>query len=502
MNPEMFRRITETSYLTAQNAGRYRSIMRYCYLQHERMNHYVKAEEIYEVVSRYSVFQDNSFDDLLRDLDNLREWGNLSVRQDTGRVHSIEEFKKKRFQYSCTPYTVEIERMVQRLENIGDSFGGSLEKTRFERLYDRLIAFVNSPQVQTYPEEELYQDWEEILDLFNKIWQNATDYTASLEGESIKDLTETESFLIYKDTFVSYLKNFIISLQNIQPKLQKVLYETEKSWEIICFERIAKHEQKQKLSNNEGQEGLATERDKLIDQYHSLQRWFLGKGKEKSEAAILEEITNEAIRRVTKMVQRLSDRSHQFRSRKQDYLRIAEWFHEAETLEEAKEIYSKLFGLDHTQHYYGVADKTENIMNDVWDDMPEVIGLKGTNRQTSRNTRTRGVQTKREDKQNERQLYLKQMERSKELLEELFVEDRFELKEGTRVPIEARKIFLGWLSKAQFKKETSVATVQTDFGYQISIERMPGRYVKIESEDGNLQLPAFQFVKVGKLDGK
>lgn len=498
MNAGSNKRITETAYLSAPNAERYRSIMRYCFTQHERMNHYVSAEDILSALTPLS--QETALDDLLRDLENLREWGNLTIRQDTSRVHSIEEFKKKRFQYSCTPYSVEIERMVQNLENMGEGFGGSLEKTRFERLYDYLSKFINDTQIRTKPVGELYQDWEDIIDLFNKIWQNASDYTATLEGETIQDLAQTEAFLLYKDKFVSYLKNFIISLQNLQPRLQKVLRETDPQWESVCFERISQHLQKQKMLATDEREVLEEDKERLIDQYHSLQRWFLGKGNEKSEATILEETTNEAIRRITKMIQRLSDRRHQFRSRKQDYLHIAEWFHKANTLNEAKQIYVKLFGLDKTQHYYGVSDKSENIMDDVWDNLPEVIGLKGSNRQTSLNTRTYEIRNKEEDKQRERQIYLEKKQREKELLESLFIENQFELKDGNYIPVEARKIFLSWLSKAQFKKGVPSTMVQTDFGYKVMIKRLKGEYVKIESEDGKLTLPAFHFVMVGDLN--
>lgn len=55
-------------------------------------------------------------------------------RQEIGKVHTIEDFKRKKFRYQATPYTIEIERMVNGLEQIGDSFGGSLESTLFDRL--------------------------------------------------------------------------------------------------------------------------------------------------------------------------------------------------------------------------------------------------------------------------------------------------------------------------------------------------------------------------------
>lgn len=86
-------------------------------------------------------FHNYTEEQLQQDLNQLVEWNNLIPRQDTGKVTSIEEFKKKKFRYQCTPYTVEIERMVQRLEEKGDSFAGSLEKKLFDRLLEELTKY-------------------------------------------------------------------------------------------------------------------------------------------------------------------------------------------------------------------------------------------------------------------------------------------------------------------------------------------------------------------------
>ena len=44
--------------------------------------------------------------------------GNLVTIQDTRKVATIEEFKNKKFRYQLSEATVEIERMVIRVENL------------------------------------------------------------------------------------------------------------------------------------------------------------------------------------------------------------------------------------------------------------------------------------------------------------------------------------------------------------------------------------------------
>lgn len=63
----------------------------------------------------------------------LTEWKNLNTIQDTRKVASIEEFKNKKFRYQMSEYSVEIERLVIRLENLFVE-GASLEPTLLERI--------------------------------------------------------------------------------------------------------------------------------------------------------------------------------------------------------------------------------------------------------------------------------------------------------------------------------------------------------------------------------
>lgn len=109
---QSFKRVTEASYLTAGNVWSYRAILRYFYIQHERMREFVLPEEIYAYLIELQEFKNYTEDELHQDLDQLMKWNNLVARQKKGRSRTIEEFKKKRFRYQCTPYTVEFKRML------------------------------------------------------------------------------------------------------------------------------------------------------------------------------------------------------------------------------------------------------------------------------------------------------------------------------------------------------------------------------------------------------
>ncbi len=139
------------------------------------MREFLFPEEILAFLRNDYAFHSYEMDELHQDLDALVRWGNLIARQELGKSKTIEEFKKKRFRYQCTPYTVEFERMLIQLEDVGESFGGSLEKKQFERLYQVLLrveGIVNRTSVES--DEECAQIRNDVLTYFRQInWGQA-----------------------------------------------------------------------------------------------------------------------------------------------------------------------------------------------------------------------------------------------------------------------------------------------------------------------------------------
>ena len=118
INDSLLRQITETKYLTSENTWRYRTILRYFYLQYQKMKYWMYKEEVFGELKKNKHFLDYTMDQCKQDLDVLVEWGNLLPIQDTTKASTVEEFKNKQFRYQLSEYSVEIERMTIRLENL------------------------------------------------------------------------------------------------------------------------------------------------------------------------------------------------------------------------------------------------------------------------------------------------------------------------------------------------------------------------------------------------
>ena len=125
---KLTRPLTEAKYLNADNADRYRSIMRIFYENYEKLRYWMYQEDVYEEMTADPYFADYRMEQCQQDLAMLTEWKNLNTLQDTRRVSSIEEFKNKKFRYQMSEYSV-----GDRAS--GHTFGKSLCRGRFAGAY-------------------------------------------------------------------------------------------------------------------------------------------------------------------------------------------------------------------------------------------------------------------------------------------------------------------------------------------------------------------------------
>lgn len=491
LNKDVFKPILEASYLTADNAWRYRTILRFFYEQHEKMRHYIFPEEVFTYLKNYEEFKGYTEDMLHQDLASLVKWKNLIARQETGKVKTIEEFKKKRYRYQCSPYTVEIERMVKNLERLGDSFGGSLEKTLFDRLYEVLQSAYKTLEANDYdsvPDENIHRMWEDIFDYFKKLNQNSADYIAYVNSENIEERMMTEAFLSYKDAFTEYLRDFIISLQQTSFKIETLLQEMADETIHRFAGTVTSYQMKIPRL-----EELAYTYDELFDthleSWKNLKRWFLGQDGMDSELHMLQDKTNETIRRMTRFVQRLGEKHHNFRSRKKDYLHIAEWFSRLDSLQEAHKLSSVVFGVFHTKHLHTDEKSSENIYRDVWDEPSTTFTIKPRVRQYREKTKPTALQNFQLEKQMMLNEYLAKQEEQENMLKAHMNGNKITFSELPEIDPYLRKILLSWLGKALSQKSNQA---KIDSKRVIQVEKLDDNIITLKAKDGSLQMPNYQ----------
>jgi len=497
--------IPEVTYLNTDNTWRYRAILRYFYKQHERLRHYLFPEEVYRHLKQFDIFREYTEDMLQSDLQQLVTWGNLIPRQETGRVSTIEEFKRKKFRYQCSPYTVEIERMVQQLEQMGESFGGSLERTLFDRLLQlltELTAQETSPfrteedpayRIDAYSDEEVHRLWEDLFDQFRKLTENATDYLAYLKSEKIEDLMQTEAFLLYKESLTVYLRNFMTALQKSSLRIESILLNTRDTWLEKTIARVADYQMSiPRMDESPSKEEHAA---RMRDQWMALSAWFLGTGSSGSDMEFMQNETNETIRKITRFAQRLGERHHNLRSRRKDYLHLAEWFSRL-PLEEAHRLSSCVFGVFHTRHLLADPSGTEDIDASLWRQPPTVLAIRPRTPYYRGRTKPGAIEDKTKEKELMLQLHLRTKETERQLLELVIQNDRVRLKELDTVDPYVRRTLLQWIGKAMAQADR---VSKTETGRKYKLIQLDDEPIELVSEDGVMRMPNYviQFLDEG-----
>ncbi len=96
ISEKLIKPVTETKYLTVENADRYRVIIRLFYQKYEKLKYWLYQEEVYEELRQDTYFSEYTLEQCQQDLTALVGWENLVTIQDTRKVTTIEEFKNKK----------------------------------------------------------------------------------------------------------------------------------------------------------------------------------------------------------------------------------------------------------------------------------------------------------------------------------------------------------------------------------------------------------------------
>ena len=482
MDERLLKPLIEASYLTAGNAWRYRAILRHFYLQHESMRHLLYPEEVLAELLQSEYFANYGEAELEQDLRQLTEWKNLVARQDTRRVASVEEFQKKHFRYQASAYTIEIERMVSQLEQMGTSFGGSLERTDVDRLLEMLQRFLVRGDCSG---AELYGRWTDLFQAFRLLTTNATNYLAAVNSERSEALMSVEAFLVYKDSLGDYLRNFVGALQRAAVKIEALLARTEPAQAAAACERLADHFLSIPRMEERPDRADVVARYNL--QWKNLRTWFLGEQGRNSDRYQLQMETHEAIRRVTRFVQRLGERHLQQSSRRQEYLDLAKRFADCDTLAEGHVLAASVFGLVNTRHFYSPAKDTEDIYAEVWDSPAMALPLAPRVRSYRQKTRSTAVTDKTEEKAALLADYLREKGAEEAILTRLASRGRLRVAELGVVEPPLRKTLLGWIGRSL---ANSNRMGSTESGRRFHLSQRPGEVV-LECTDGRLFMPDY-----------
>lgn len=487
VNEKLLKPLTETKYLTTENADRYRSIIRIFYLEYEKLNYWMYQEDVFEELKEDSYFQEYTWEQCQQDLSSLVNWGNLDTIQDTKKVSTIEEFKNKKFRYQLTEYSVEIERMVVRLENLFIE-GASLEPTLLERIRIHLSEMENLSEMD---DEHIHGWWEDLNNDFKRLNQNYQDYMRDLNSIKAEELMKTKEFLVFKDRLIEYLRSFVKSLQVNVSKIEKFLTNVSDDTVQMFLERIVQYELSIPRIDVEIKEEQI--RDKIRGRWESIYNWFLDKGQKGSEAGKVFDTTNEVIRKITRYAVRISEQSSNGANRREEYARLAHMFFQCDRIESAHRLSASVFGVEKPLHLKGEIQRdTESINSGVYDEKAkEFIVMPRVRNYREKSQRT-GIVERMEEKRKMREKNLRELEAQQKLLRSYVKESRLEFASLPVIEPYVRDVFLMWLSKALERRKKRA---KTEDGRAFYIDPSSGKATcTIQCTDGEFRMPDYVII--------
>lgn len=484
--PQALRGVTELRYVNAENVTRYRALMRFFYQEYQRLRYWLKPEEVYAGVMAWGILENYTLEMCQADLEQLVEWKNLASRHDGGRVATVEEYLRKKFQYLLTPYSIEIERLLEGLEKIR-GYGGSLEPTLFDTIADRIHEI--RLRADTFAPGEALELWTELNEAFRRLHQTSVDYIASLQTSRAEELMATEAFLAYKETLTDYLQNFVQSLQRKAYKIEGHLQQIKDGLRDWFLERVADDElRKPRLEEGPSREELL---DELGQGWNNLRRWFVGEGQAPSELMLLEQATKETIARVVRSVLRIQERKRSGLSRRKELDYLGQWFYRAESLDEAHRLAAYAFGLFPTRHLQG-EDLRESERSDMsmWEEAPTIRPLRSRSRKRTERQETDPVVEHQERKKEARKRIMEMRREEWKLLYELASRVEVAMRELGVVTTATRLRLLQWIGRCIASNTSSFRTPE---GIEVKLlNRGEQERTVLHCEDGDLDMPDYR----------
>ena len=484
---KLIRPLTEAKYLNADNVSRYRCIMRIFFEHYEKLKYWLYQEEVYEEMIQDPFFADYRMEQCQQDLMMLTEWKNLNTIQDTKKVASIEEFKNKKYRYQMTEYSVEIERLVIRLENLFIE-GASLEPTLLERIRRSVERF---PEMGERDKSEVYTWWTDLNNDFVRLNQNYQDYIRDLNSVRAEEMMHTKEFLVFKDRLIEYLRSFIKGLQRNVGVIEENLRLQSEELKKQVFEKVIDYELS--IPRMEIEVSKEMIEQKIQGRYQSIYDWFVENEGQENEAGKLFDATNDIIRRITRYAAQLSEKNALGANRKEEYRKVAELFLRCQNVEEAHKMSAMVFGMECPQHLAGeLIRETDSMNQGVYEESPFEVTLKPRVRTYREKSGRSAIRESAEEKQRTRRQMIEKQREDMRRLRELESDGKIDFSTLPVIESHVREILLKWISDA-LENPAGAATTEEGRHYMLDMSRKEERCV-VHCEDGNFTMPRLAIV--------
>ncbi|MEO6310045.1 MAG: TIGR02677 family protein [Leifsonia sp.] len=502
------------NHVTAPNSALYRRLLGVFVDAKERFQVHLRPDDVQHELRR-DEGPPVDVDTVTKALETLVEWGNLISSPDTGRVTVVEDFYRKRQLFQLSHSGEAVERALRAYD---EALGrrGALQAVALEDIavgLAELLTLIDAPELDL---GKVQQSLSALTARFNDLADNASAFMASLQRTI--DLTDTDEsvFAAYKTRLIEYLERFIHDLAVRGPNIASLLLQADADRVDHALWQLAERDAASVAPDADDVNAL-TESERLhemwANRWSGLCGWFLTTNGRDSQAKLLRLSALAAIPSLLDVVRAVNARRSGRSDRSSDYLRLAQWFQEAETDDDRHRLARATFGLYSTRHL--------TVDPDTWQEWQERSGLVGVEwaeappvhispqlRRTGSYER-RGRANQVIDRSADRAMLALKVEREAAQIAQarrkLATHGEVELASLASLDTVSFGLFLTLLGDALVSKqpgESGVSTLSSDGTMRIDLTPLPGdetKIVAIETDRGTLYGPN-HLVRIQDLD--
>jgi uncharacterized protein (TIGR02677 family) len=327
----------------------------------------LRPDEIAPEVRRLGFSDLLPADGLDRALDQLVEWGNLRRSHDTGRVASLEDFRRRHFVYQLTAAGEAAERAVGAVLAAIES-SGSLQTVMLGAILRNLTELADELATPEPSSARLFEALFNVGEQFRALTENAGLFLAGLHAAIDAGEVHAEAFVVYKQAVIAYLERFVGELAAIAPQVTRQVRRIEAAGVARMIELAAAADRAPTLaagpntgSNAGSNAGPAGE---LALQWRGVAAWFVGEGRDRPMVESLRGAALQAINRILLVLERLHEKRFRRIDRTADLLRLASWFEALRARDDgqgAHRLFQDAFGLFSARHFGGLHEDPEGV---------------------------------------------------------------------------------------------------------------------------------------------
>lgn len=491
LEQRMLTPFVKAKYLSEPNYRRYTSIINFLYQQHEY--YYAPPSlpgDVFSHITEHDslrLFEEYTEKSLDEDLKKLEEWGNVVSHADNGRVSKIQDYNRSRLRYQCTEETIEIERMLEKLEGQIHKIKGSLDSKMVSSLASLVLQFQKMTFEKPLTKDEragVHELWTDILKRFDTLREEASDYLGIIQSKNIEEAMQSKDISAFRVKFTEYLTDFIISLQNNTYIIEYALKDIRDRGlvDLAVKEMVAYQKDKPNLEEEMQDEEMA---EIYRKQWSGIQKWFVHDEFGERYVGYLLNQTNETISRFMKFLEQLTEREQQIKSKKHEFIHLAKLFEQEADFDNCLKMFGAVTNIESPPHFFSERDQ------ELYAD--ETMIEQGSEVKPLQNAKTVGIRKKKQ------MAVIAPSEEDKRLLEELRQKKAYEEKQieaftqkGKVVLAEVDEIesfilyaILNWISKANSTKSKRGST---DNGINYRIQKNSDQLITVQTTEGILTM--------------